>query len=226
MIVFQDVCKQYRDDEWALHNVTLTIPRNEFVFLVGPNGAGKSTLLRLVTTEERPTKGIILVGGIDISHPKNGTLPKYRRSIGIVFQDTRLFGNQTVFDNVALPLKIAGESGRVIRERSLECLETAGVRNLAYRKAGELSGGELRRVAIARAIVSEPNILLADEPTDSLSPSAATDVMDLLMEISRNGVTTIVATHHREVVDRLRRRVIRLDRGRITKDLPAAGFDD
>ncbi|MCY3799997.1 MAG: ATP-binding cassette domain-containing protein [Chloroflexi bacterium] len=226
MIVFQDVCKQYRDDEWALHNVTLTIPRNEFVFLVGPNGAGKSTLLRLVTTEERPTKGIILVGGIDISHPKNGTLPKYRRSIGIVFQDTRLFGNQTVFDNVALPLKIAGESGRVIRERSLECLETAGVRNLAYRKAGELSGGELRRVAIARAIVSEPNILLADEPTDSLSPSAATDVMDLLMEISRNGVTTIVATHHREVVDRLRRRVIRLDRGRITNDLPAAGFDD
>ena len=226
MIIFQDVCKQYRDDEWALHNVTLTIPRNEFVFLVGPNGAGKSTLLRLVTTEERPTKGIILVGGIDISHPKNGTLPKYRRSIGIVFQDTRLFGNQTVFDNVALPLKIAGESGRVIRERSLECLETAGVRNLAYRKAGELSGGELRRVAIARAIVSEPNILLADEPTDSLSPGAATDVMDLLMEISRNGVTTIVATHHREVVDRLRRRVIRLDRGRITRDLPAAGFDD
>ncbi len=226
MIIFQDVCKQYRDDEWALHNVTLTIPRNEFVFLVGPNGAGKSTLLRLVTTEERPTKGVILVGGIDISHPKNGTLPKYRRSIGIVFQDTRLFGNQTVFDNVALPLKIAGESGRVIRERSLKCLETAGVRSLAYRKAGELSGGELRRVAIARAIVSEPNILLADEPTDSLSPSAATDVMDLLMEISRNGVTTIVATHHREVVDRLRRRVVRLDRGRITKDLPAAGFDD
>ncbi|MCY4109598.1 MAG: ATP-binding cassette domain-containing protein [Chloroflexi bacterium] len=226
MIIFQDVCKQYRDDEWALHNVTLTIPRNEFVFLVGPNGAGKSTLLRLVTTEERPTKGVILVGGIDISHPKNGTLPKYRRSIGIVFQDTRLFGNQTVFDNVALPLKIAGESGRVIRERSLKCLETAGVRSLADRKAGELSGGELRRVAIARAIVSEPNILLADEPTDSLSPSAATDVMDLLMEISRNGVTTIVATHHREVVDRLRRRVVRLDRGRITKDLPAAGFDD
>ena len=176
MIVFQDVCKQYRDEEWALHNVTLTIPRNEFVFLVGPNGAGKSTLLRLVTTEERPTKGIILVGGIDISHPKNGTLPKYRRSIGIVFQDTRLFGSQTVFDNVALPLKIAGKSGRVIRERSLDCLEPAGVRNLAYRKARELSGGELRRVAIARAIVSEPNILLADEPTDSLSPSAATDV--------------------------------------------------
>ena len=226
MIVFQDVCKQYREKEWALQKVTFTIPRNEFVFLVGPNGAGKSTLLRLVTTEERPTEGVILVGGVDISHPKNGTLPKYRRSIGIVFQDTRLFGDQTVFDNVALPLKIAGKSGRVIRERSLECLETAGVQNLACRKAGELSGGELRRVAIARAIVSEPNILLADEPTDSLSPSAATDVMDLLMEISRNGVTTVVATHHREVVDRLRRRVIRLDRGRITADHPAAGFDD
>ena len=226
MIVFQDVCKQYRENEWALHKVTFTIPRNEFVFLVGPNGAGKSTLLRLVTTEEKPTEGVILVGGVDISRPKNGTLPKYRRSIGIVFQDTRLFGNQTAFDNVALPLKIAGKSGRVIRERSLGCLETAGVRKLAYRKAGELSGGELRRVAIARAIVSEPNILLADEPTDSLSPSAATDVMDLLMEISRTGVTTVVATHHREVVDRLRRRVIKLDRGRITGDRPAAGFDD
>ena len=226
MIVFQDVCKQYRKNEWALNKVTFTIPRNDFVFLVGPNGAGKSTLLRLVTTEERPTEGVILVGGVDISRPKNGTLPKYRRSIGIVFQDTRLFGNQTVFDNVALPLKIAGKSGRVIRERSMESLETAGVQTLADRKAGELSGGELRRVAIARAIVSEPSILLADEPTDSLSPSAATDVMDLLMEISRSGVTTVVATHHREVVDRLRRRVIKLDRGRITGDRPAAGFDD
>ena len=226
MIVFQDVCKQYRADEWALTNVTLTIPRDDFVFLVGPNGAGKSTLLRLVTAEERPTRGVILVGGVEISNAQNGTLPNYRRSIGIVFQNTRLFDEQTVFDNVALPLKIAGESGRAIRERSLESIETVGLQKLAYRRAGELSGGELRRVAIARAVVSRPNILLADEPTDSLSPSAATEVMDLLMEISRSGVTTIVATHHRDVVDRLRRRVIRLDEGRVTGDRSAGGFDD
>ncbi len=226
MIVFQDVCKQYRKDEWALTNVTLTIPRDEFVFLVGPNGAGKSTLLRLVTTEERPTGGVILIGGVNIANAHNGTLPKYRRSIGMIFQDTRLFGNQSVFDNVALPLKIAGESGRAIRRRSLESIETVGLQNLAYRQAGELSGGELRRVAIARAVVSRPNILLADEPTDSLSPTAAIEVMDLLLEISRRGVTTVVATHHREVVDRLRRRVIRLDQGRVTGDCSAGGFDD
>lgn len=226
MIVFQDVSKQYRGGDWALSNVTLTIPRDDFVFLVGPNGAGKSTLLKLVTAEEKPTRGVILVGGIDISAAQNGTLPKYRRSIGIVFQNTRLFRDQTVFNNVALPLKIAGASGRVIRERSLESIATVGLEERAYRQAGELSGGELRRAAIARAVVSRPNILLADEPTDSLSPRAANDVMDLLMDISRTGVTTLVATHHRDIVDRLRRRVIRLDQGKITGDRSAGGFDD
>ena len=225
MIVFQDVCKRYREEVWALHDLTLTIPRDDFVFLVGPNGAGKSTFLKLVTAEERPTSGVILVGGVDISSTANGGLSKYRRKIGIVFQDTRLLGNRTVFDNVALPLKIAGESGRHIRERSMASIETVGLPHLANRRADELSGGELRRIAIARAIVPRPEILLADEPTDSLSPSAAAEVMDLLMDISRSGVTIVVATHHREVVDRLRRRVVRLDEGRITADRAAGGFD-
>lgn len=224
MIVFENVSKLYRKDIWALRNVTLSIPRDDFVFIVGPNGAGKSTLLKLITLEEKPTGGVILVGGRDTAIVADGMLAKFRRRIGVVFQDTRLFPGRSVAENVALPLKIAGESGRVLRERTQSSLETVALSEFAGRPAGELSGGELRRVAIARAIVARPEILLADEPTDSLSPSAAAQVMDLLMDISRSGVTTIVATHDREVVDRLRRRVVRLENGRVTADEAIGAF--
>jgi cell division transport system ATP-binding protein len=225
MIVLQNVTKLYSKDRSALRDVTLSIAREEFVFITGPNGAGKSTLLKLLTLQERPSEGVIVVDGLDTGLVANGAVPAYRRKIGIVFQDTRLFPNRTVFENVSLPLRISGASGRKVRERTNAVLETAGLHDFASRRADELSGGELRRVAIARAIVGSPHILLADEPTDSLSPQASREIMDLLLQISRSGVTTLVATHDRDAVDLLRRRVVRLEDGRVTADVSSGEFD-
>ncbi len=225
MIVLQNVTKLYRKGRSALRDVTLSIAREEFVFVTGPNGAGKSTLLKLLTLQERPSEGVIVVDGLDTALVANGAIPAYRRKIGIVFQDTRLFPNRTVFENVSLPLRISGASGRKVRERTNAVLETAGLHDFASRRADELSGGELRRVAIARAIVGRPQILLADEPTDSLSPQASREIMDLLLQISRSGVTTLVATHDRDAVDLLRRRVVRLEDGRVTADVSSGEFD-
>lgn len=225
MIVLQNVTMLYRKGRSALRDVTLSIAREEFVFVTGPNGAGKSTLLKLLTLQERPSEGVIVVDGLDTALVANGAIPAYRRKIGIVFQDTRLFPNRTVFENVSLPLRISGASGRKVRERTNAVLETAGLHDFASRRADELSGGELRRVAIARAIVSRPQILLADEPTDSLSPQASREIMDLLLQISRSGVTTLVATHDRDAVDLLRRRVVRLEDGRVTADVSSGEFD-
>ena len=225
MIVLQNVTKLYSKDRSALRDVTLSIAREEFVFITGPNGAGKSTLLKLLTLQERPSEGVIVVDGLDTGLVANGAVPAYRRKIGIVFQDTRLFPNRTVFENVSLPLRISGASGRKVRERTNAVLETAGLHDFASRRADELSGGELRRVAIARAIVGSPHILLAVEPTDSLSPQASREIMDLLLQISRSGVTTLVATHDRDAVDLLRRRVVRLEDGRVTADVSSGEFD-
>ncbi len=225
MIVLQNVSKLYRKDRPALRDVTLSIAREEFVFVTGPNGAGKSTLLKLLILQERPSEGVIVVDGLDTALVVNGAIPAYRRKIGIVFQDTRLFHNRTVFENVSLPLRISGSSGRKVREMTNAGLKTTGLDDFASRRADELSGGELRRVAIARAIVSRPQILLADEPTDSLSPQASREIMDLLLQISRSGVTTLVATHDRGAVDLLRRRVVRLEDGRVTVDRSSGAFD-
>lgn len=225
MIVLQNVSKSYREGLPALRNITLSIFRDEFVFVTGPNGAGKSTLLKMLTLQERPTDGVIVVDGLNTALIANGALPAYRRKIGMVFQDTKLFSNRTVFENVALPLRISSVSGRRVRELTNAGLHTVGLDEFASRRADELSGGELRRVAIARAIVGRPQILLADEPTDSLSPQASRDIMDLLFQISRSGVTTLVATHDRAAVDLLRRRVIRIEDGRITADQSAGEFD-
>ena len=225
MIVLQNVTKLYSKDRSALRDVTLSIAREEFVFITGPNGAGKSTLLKLLTLQERPSEGVIVVDGLDTGLVANGAVPAYRRKIGIVFQDTRLFPNRTVFENVSLPLRISGASGRKVRERTNAVLETAGLHDFASRRADELSGGELRRVAIARAIIGSPHTLLADEPTDSLSPQASREIMDLLLQISRSGVTTLVATHDRDAVDLLRRRVVRLEDGRVTADVSSGEFD-
>ena len=155
----------------------------------------------------------------------NGKLAIYRRKIGIVFQDTRLFPDRSVFENVSLPLRISGSAGRKVREMTAAGLRTVGLEDFADRRADELSGGELRRVAIARAIVGRPQLLLADEPTDSLSPAASKEIMALLLQISRSGVTTLVATHDRAAVDLLRRRVIRLDDGRVASDRLSSEFD-
>ena len=225
MIVLQNVSKLYRKDRPALRDVTLSIAREEFVFVTGPNGAGKSTLLKLLILQERPSEGVIVVDGLDTALVVNGAIPAYRRKIGIVFQDTRLFHNRTVFENVSLPLRISGSSGRKVREMTNAGLKTTGLDDFASRRADELSGGELRRVAIARAIVSRPQILLADEPTDSLSPQASREIMDLLLQVSRSGVTTLVATHDRGAVDLLRRRVVRLEDGRVTVDRSSGAFD-
>tara|TARA_B100001123_G_C15334772_1_gene1032438 strand:- start:2221 stop:2898 length:678 start_codon:yes stop_codon:yes gene_type:complete len=224
VIVFQNVTKSY-GGRVALDDITLSVDRNEFIFLVGPNGAGKSTFLKMITLEERPSSGLIIVGGFDTDNVSESAIPAYRRRIGMVFQDTRLFPDRSVIENVSLPLRISGVSGGEMRRSCENCLRTVGLDGFSKRKASELSGGELRRVAIARAIVSQPEILLADEPTDSLSPSAADNIMNLLLGISLTGVTTVVATHDRDAVDRLRRRVVRIEQGKVASDEFSGGFN-
>ena len=218
MIVLRSVTKIYADGTRALDDVTLAIPRRDFVFLVGPNGAGKSTLLRLLIRAERPTHGCILVEGQDLTVLDDRDVPAFRRRIGIVFQDMKLFPQKTVFENVAFPLEVGHVSGRELRAAVLTTLELVGLAAEAKRTLAQLSGGQRQRVAIARAIVHEPDVLIADEPTANLPPDRAWDIMQLFTAINQAGVTTVIATHHRDVVDHLERRVVALFDGKIVRD--------
>ena len=207
MIVLQNVSKSYRKGLPVLRNITLSISRDEFVFVTGPNGAGKSTLLKMLTLQERPTDGVIVIDGLNTALIANGALPAYRRKIGMVFQDTKLFSNRTVFENVALPLRISSASGRIVRELTNAGLHTVGLDEFSSRRVNELSGGELRRVAIARAIVGRPQILLADEPTGNLDEKNARDVLDLIIELNDNQNTALlIVTHDLSIANKMARK--------------------
>lgn len=220
MILLDRVSKSYskRSDSAALERISLHIEPKEFVIIVGPSGAGKSTLLKLLTREEKPTSGKIIVGGIDYENLRDRDVPKLRRRIGVVFQDFKLLPNKTVFENVAFALEIIGISTHEIKHTVPRVLDIVGLKGKEKSMPMELSGGERQRVAIARAVVRQPKILIADEPTGNLDPKHAWDVIRVLEKINRYGTTVILTTHNQDIVNKLKRRVISMDGGKIVAD--------
>ena len=224
MIVLHHVSKVYGNGATALTDVSLEIPDRDFVFLVGPSGAGKSTFIRLLIREELPTSGRVFVEGQDIARLRNGAVPYLRRKVSVIFQDFRLLPEMTVFENVAFALRVAGYKRKQIDERVTETLELVKMDNYRDRFPYQLSGGEQQRVAIARAIVHKPPVLVADEPTGNLDPDMAAETVQLLVRINALGTTLLMATHNRDLVDTMQRRVVALEAGRIVRDEQRAGY--
>ncbi len=218
MIRFENVSKTYKNGTSALKDVSLNIEKGEFVFLVGASGSGKTTFLRLLLREELPDRGRILEAGRDLSELSKWRVPYLRRNIGCVFQDFRLLPNKTVFENVAFALEVIGRPRSTVESQVPQILELVGLADKAKNLPSELSGGEQQRVAVARAFVNRPLILLADEPTGNLDPTNSESIMALLERINRTGTTVVMATHDKALVDRMRRRVIELDHGEVVRD--------
>jgi cell division transport system ATP-binding protein len=218
MIKLENVIKSYKGTTVALRDVSVDIQKGEFVFMVGPSGSGKSTFLRLVTKEEKADAGTVWVAGKDVGGLSSWKVPFLRRNIGCVYQDFRLLPTKTVYENVAFALEVVGQTRHVVKTQVPQILELVGLGKKLGNLPHELSGGEQQRVAIARAFVNRPLILLADEPTGNLDPTTTDGIMRLLDRINRTGTTVIMATHDQTIVDRMRRRVIELDRGTVIRD--------
>ena len=225
MILLDHVTKTYSGDaNPALNDVSLHIEPNEFVFLVGQSGAGKSTLIKMITKEELPTAGKIIVGGIDLGYVKRRHIPHYRRRLGVVFQDFKLLPRRTVFENVAFALEIAGMSNREIQKTVPKVLELVGLSDQSKKFPSQLSGGQRQRVSIARSVARQPKILIADEPTGNLDKLTRAEIIDLLKKINDFGTTVLVTTHDEAVVNSLQKRVITLKDGRIVSDQKSNGI--
>jgi len=220
MILLDRVSKVYgkKSATAALDRVSLHVEPKEFVIVVGQSGAGKSTLLKLLTREERPTSGKIIVGGLDYDKLKDREIPMLRRKIGVVFQDFKLLPTRTVFENIAFALEIVGMSTREINHTVPKVLDIVNLKDKGKRMPMELSGGERQRVAIARAIVRQPKILIADEPTGNLDPKHAWDVIAVLEKINRYGTTVLLTTHNQDIVNKLKRRVVTIEHGQVARD--------
>ncbi len=226
MIYFNNVTKVYGRDAVALKDVNLSIEPGEFVFLVGASGSGKSTMLRLILKETEPTSGTISVNGMKLSTILRREVPNHRRAIGCVFQDFKLLPNKTVTENVAYAMEVTGQRRRTIRTKVPQILELVGLQDKKNKYPGQLSGGEQQRVSVARAFISQPPILIADEPTGNLDPETSVGIMQLLHRINRIGTTVLVATHDKEMVDVMRKRVVALEEGRIVRDKVRGGYAD
>jgi cell division transport system ATP-binding protein len=218
VVEFRDVTKVYDGGSVGLERATMRIGRGEFVFLVGPTGCGKSTCIRLLMKELEPTKGEIHIAGRALGEVERSRVPHLRRNIGVVFQDYKLLPNRTVYDNVAYSLQVIGEPRQEIRRKVPDILRLVGLSTKLHNYPDELSGGEQQRVSIARAFVNHPPLLLADEPTGNLDPETSIGIMQLIYRINRTGTTVVVATHDKEMVDKMRRRVVELREGRIVRD--------
>lgn len=225
VILLDRVTKVYNRSNTALDRISLHIEPREFVVIIGTSGAGKSTLLKLLTREERPTSGKIVIGGIDYDKLKDKKIPLLRRKIGVVFQDFKLLPNKTVFENVAFALEIVGYGRKEIDHTVPRVLDIVGLKGKEKNLPRELSGGERQRVAIARAIVRQPKILIADEPTGNLDPKHAWDVIKVLEKINRYGTTVLLTTHNQDIVNKLKRRVITIGDGRIVSDRAGAKYN-
>ncbi len=215
MIQAFHVYKQYDRESMALSDITLHVPKGEFCFLTGPSGAGKTTFLKLVFREELPSQGQILVGGRNVTAIPHGQIPELRRSVGVVFQDFKLLKRKTILENVAFVPRILGVPAREQKRRAFAALRSVGLHHKMHAYPLQLSGGEQQRVAIARSLITEPMLLLADEPTGNLDPEMAQDIMRLFLEVNARGTTVLVATHDREMIQRMGKRVIALERGRV-----------
>ncbi len=223
VIDFRGVSKLYAGDV-GLDQATFSIDRGEFVFLVGSTGSGKSTVMRLLIKELEPTSGVLRVAGHDLGQIPRKRVPYFRRNVGVVFQDFKLLSNRTVYDNVAYALLVTGGSRKEIRAKVPDILRLTGLSTKLHNLPDQLSGGEQQRVSIARAFVNHPPLLLADEPTGNLDPDTSIDIMRLLYRINRTGTTVLVATHDQTMVDKMRRRVLELSRGRIVRDEAAGQY--
>jgi cell division transport system ATP-binding protein len=218
MIEMQDVYKTYPNGVIALNGISVRIKQGEFVYVVGPSGAGKSTFIKMMYREEKPTSGKIMINGVNLANIKNSKVPLLRRNIGIVFQDFKLLPKLTVYENVAFALEVIEESPKNIRKRVMEVLDLVRLKHKARFYPDELSGGEQQRVSIARSIVNNPAIVIADEPTGNLDPDTSWEIMDVFERINDRGTTIVMATHNREIVNTIRRRVIAIEHGKIVRD--------
>ncbi|MDU1412156.1 MAG: cell division ATP-binding protein FtsE [Clostridium sp.] len=218
MIDFKNVTKVYNNNVLALSNLNVHIDQGEFVFLVGPSGAGKSTFIKMLLKEVDPTAGSVVVAGVDLTKLTRSEVPYYRRKIGVVFQDFRLIQTLNVFENVAFALRVIGSSEKEIQKKVPAVLSMVGLSKKRDAFPTELSGGEQQRVSIARAIVNSPSLLIADEPTGNLDPETSLEIMDILSDISRAGTTIVMATHARDIVDAMKKRVIAIEKGVIARD--------
>ncbi len=226
MIQFKEIQKTYDNGTKALKGIEFRIEDGEFVFLVGPSGSGKSTIVKLITAEEAPTQGRLMVNGYNLNTIRPGQVPFMRRSLGVIFQDFRLIEKKTVEENLTFAMRAIGASPREIRKRIPYVLELVDLGEKAKCQPAELSGGEQQRVAIARALVNNPQMILADEPTGNLDPTRSLEIMTLLERINQLGTTLLVVTHERELVDRFSRRVISIDSGRIISDVTGGYYND
>lgn len=225
MIKFENVSKHYeRKDKFALKDINLNINRGDFVFLVGSSGAGKSTFIKLLLREEVASEGKLIVNNKDVANLSPRTIPKFRRNLGVVFQDFRLLPNKTVYENIAFAMEITQQRKRDIRRKVPVALSLVGLSEKAKSYPSQLSGGEQQRVGIARAIINNPLILIADEPTGNLDPKNADEIMQILLDINRRGTTVIIATHAKEIVDKMQKRVITLDKGKISSDVQRGNY--
>jgi cell division transport system ATP-binding protein len=218
LIEFHNVSKVYNNGTEALHNINLTVDKGEFVFIVGSSGAGKSTFLKLVMCEERPNSGQIIVDGVDVTRLPKRKIPYIRRKMGIVFQDFRLIDHMTVYDNVAFAMRVVGASARSIRKRVPYILSLVGLQHKAKHYPTELSGGERQRVGLARALVNNPSMIIADEPTGNIDPALSFEIVDLLSEINRRGTTVLMVTHEHSLVKHFHKRIIQIHSGEIVAD--------
>ncbi len=224
-IELKNVFKVYKNGVSALADLNLTIKKGEFVFIIGQSGSGKSTLTKLLYREERPNRGEVLVGGINVAKLRNSNVYKLRRKIGVVFQDFKLLPKLTVYENVAYPLETYGMSRSEIREKVLVALERVGLKERMHSFPNELSGGEQQRVGLARAIVNEPKLIICDEPTGDLDPKLSREVMDFIEKINKElGSTIIMATHDKEIVNRMKKRVICLHDGVLISDKEGGAY--
>ena len=226
MIIFNEVTKTYSSNV-GLQNVNVNIEKGDFVFLVGPSGAGKSTFIKLILKEINPDSGSIVVDGQEVTTLSNRQIPMFRRKVGTVFQDFRLLPKKTVFENVAFAMEVLHKSPKQIRKQVPQILSLVGISDKAHKYPNELSAGEQQRVAIARAIVNNPRVLIADEPTGNLDPETAWEIMDLLEQINLGGTTVVMVTHAKDIVDKMQKRVIAIEKGCIVRDEEGAyGFGE
>ena len=225
MIEFKNVSKTYDTGTVAVKNASFKIEKGDFAFLVGSSGSGKSTLIKMILKEEEPSSGNIIINGKDTTFLKESRVPFLRRSMGIVFQDFRLLPDKTVYDNVAFAMHIVRATPKHIRRQVPMVLSLVGLSHKAKVYPHELSGGEQQRVALARALVNNPSVIIADEPTGNLDPETAWDIITLLNDINMRGTTVVVATHAKDIVDKMKKRVIEIHKGEIVRDIKKGGYD-